>query len=103
MPNDLRNVNEALAEIDKISIQTSQGGVVKTEDVKRLLNERREMLTAEIEDRIDKRIPYRMSADRARRLAMRDEKLKEDFPPIAPREPGRSVPAGPIASEGVKP
>lgn len=101
MPKDLRNLNEALDEIEKISIATSQGQFVKVDDVKRLLQERREVLEAELEERIEKRIPYRMSPERARRLAMRDESLKTD-PPPGPREPGKSVPAGPTAIEGVK-
>lgn len=103
MPRDIRNLNDALEEIEKISISTSQGAVVKTEDVKRLLTERREVLSAEIEDQLEKRIPYRMSPERARRLAMRDETLKETFKSPGPREPGKSVPAGPTATEGVKP
>lgn len=101
LPRDLRNLNEALEEIDKISIETSQGQYVKVDDVKRLLKERREVLEAELDERIEKRIPYRMSPDRARRLAMRDESLQPDSPP-GPREPGKSVPAGPTAIEGVK-
>jgi DNA-binding transcriptional MerR regulator len=102
LPRDIRNLNDALEEIEKVSVQTSQGSVVKTSEVRRLLTERREVLEAEIEERIDKRIPYRMSADRARRLAMRDETLREEHKSPGPREPGKSVPAGPIANEGVK-
>ena len=102
MPSDIRNLNDALAEIEKISISTSQGQVVKVDDLKRLLTEKREVLEAEITDQIEKRIPYRMSPERARRMAMRDETLREEHKPSGPREPGRSVPAGPIASEGVK-
>ena len=102
MPRDLRNLNETLEELEKISIQTSQGSYVKTEDVSRLLKERREVLEAEIEERIEKRIPYRMTPERARRMAMRDDKLREEHKSPGPREAGKSVPAGPIASEGVK-
>jgi len=102
LPSDIRNLNDALAEIEKISISTSQGQVVKVDDLKRLLTEKREVLEAEITDQIEKRIPYRMSPERARRMAMRDETLREEHKPSGPREPGRSVPAGPIASEGVK-
>jgi hypothetical protein len=102
LPNDLRNLNEALEEIEKVSVQTSQGAVVKTSEVRRLLTERREVLEAEIEEQIEHRIPYRMSADRARRLAMRDETLREEHKSPGPREPGKSVPAGPTANEGVK-
>jgi hypothetical protein len=91
-----------MEEIEKISIQTSQGAYVKADDVRRLLTERREVLEAEIEERIEKRIPYRMSPERARRLAMRDESLREDHKPAGPREPGKSIPAGPTANEGVK-
>jgi hypothetical protein len=102
LPNDIRNLNEALEEIQKISISTSQGAVVKVDDVRRLLTERREVLEAELEQRIEKRIPYRMSPERARRLAMRDEDLRETHKSSGPREPGKSVPAGPPANEGVK-
>lgn len=102
MPRDIRNLNDALEEIEKISIPTSQGAVIKTEDVRRVLTEKREVLTAEIEERIEKRIPYRMSADRARRLAMKDETLREEHKSPNMREPGKSVPAGPPANEGVK-
>lgn len=103
MPRDLRNLNEAFEEIDKVSVQTSQGALVKVDDVKRLLKERREVMEDEVEEQIEKRIPYRMSPERARRLAMRDETLREAHPSPGPREPGRSVPAGPTAIEGVKP
>jgi DNA-binding transcriptional regulator YhcF (GntR family) len=102
LPRDIRNLNEALEAIDDLAIQTSQGAYVKADDVKKLLSDKREVLEAEIEEHIEKRIPYRMSPERARRLAMRDEKLREAHPSPGPREPGRSVPAGPIANEGVK-
>jgi hypothetical protein len=102
LPRDIRNLDDALEEIEKISIPTSQGAVIKTEDVKRVLKDKREVLTAEIEERIEKRIPYRMSAERARRLAMKDEKLREEHKSSTMREPGKSIPAGPIANEGVK-
>lgn len=83
-------------------MQTSQGSLVKVEDVKRLLGERADALEAELKERIEKQIPYRMTPERARRLAMRDEELRERHSSPGPREPGKSVPAGPIASEGVK-
>jgi hypothetical protein len=102
LPSDIRNLNEALEEIEKISIQTSQGAMVKTADVKKLLKGRQEVLEAEIEDQLEHRIPYRMSPERARRLAMRDEDLREAHRPAGPREPGKSIPAGPPAIEGVK-
>jgi hypothetical protein len=102
MPRDIRNLNDAMEEIDRISISTSQGAVVKTADVKRLLADRQKVLEAEVEERIDKRIPYRMSAERARRLAMRDESLREAHKSPGPREPGKSISAGPPANEGVK-
>lgn len=95
-------MNEALEEIEGMSIQTSQGSYVKTEDVRRLLEERREVVEAELRDRMEKRIPYRMKPERARRLAMRDEGLRETHSSPNVREPGKSIPAGPIASEGVK-
>lgn len=102
MPKDIRNLNEALEEIDRISVQTTQGAVVKTADVKRLLGEKREVMESEIKERIENRIPYRMTPERARRLAMRDEQLREAHTPKGLREPGKSIPAGPVASEGVK-
>jgi hypothetical protein len=103
LPRDLHNLNEALAEIDKIAMHTTQGSFVKVSDVRRLLHEQHEIHEKELEDRIEKRIPYRMSPERARRLAMRDEELRETHRPTGPREAGKSVPAGPPASEGVKP
>lgn len=102
MPKDIRNLNDALEEIEKISISTSQGQVVRTADVTRLLKEKREVLEAEITESIEKRIPYRMTPERARRLAMRDEKLREEHRASTMREPGKSIPAGPPATEGVK-
>ena len=102
MPRDIRNLNDAMAAIDEVAVQTSQGAYVKADDVKKLLTERREVLEAELEDRIEHRIPYRMSPERARRLAMRDEELRKEHSSPGPREPGKSVPAGPIANEGVK-
>jgi len=102
LPRDIRNLNEALDAIQEVAIETSQGSYVKVDDVRRLLEEKRDVLEAEIEDRIEKRIPYRMTPERARRMAMRDEELRADHRPSGPREPGKSVPAGPIANEGVK-
>jgi hypothetical protein len=102
LPKDIRNLNEALEEIENISVQTTQGAYVKVSDVRRLLGEKREVMEKELEDRIERRIPYRMSPERARRMAMRDETLREEHKPSGPREPGKSIPAGPIASEGVK-
>lgn len=102
MPRDLRNLNEALEAIDDLSIQTSQGAVVKTEDVRRLLEDKREVFEAEIKERLERRLPYRMKPERARRLAMRDEDLRKEHSPPGPLEPGKSIPAGPPAIEGVK-
>lgn len=83
-----------------MSITTSQGSFVKTEDVRRLLEERRTVLEAEF--KAEPHLPYRMSPERARRAAMRDESLREAHTPGRPLEPTRSVPAGPSANEGVK-
>jgi hypothetical protein len=102
LPRDIRNLNDALEAIEEVAVHTTQGSFVKTEDVKRLLSERREVLEEEFKERVERRIPYRMPPERARRMAMRDESLKEDHSPPGPREPGKSVPAGPTASEGVK-
>jgi len=99
---DLRNLDDALEALDDMAMHTTQGSFVKVEDMKKLLKERQEVLEAEFEDRIEKRIPYRMTPERARRLAMRDETLREEHKSPGPREAGRSVPAGPPASEGVK-
>lgn len=95
-------MNEALEAIEEVSIQTSQGSYVKVEDVKRLLGEKADHLEAELKDRIEKRVPYRMRPDQARRMAMRDEELRERHSSPGPREPGKSIPAGPVANEGVK-
>lgn len=100
MPRDIRNLDEAIEEISRIAVQTSQGAYVRVEDVKRLLEEKRDVLEAELKDKPP--VPFRMTPERARRLAMRDEQLREAHRPGGPREPGRSIPAGPIASEGVK-
>jgi hypothetical protein len=102
LPKDIRNLNDALEVIDGLAMHTSQGSFVKVSDLRKLFEEKREVLEAELEDRIERRIPYRMTPEKARRLAMRDEKLREDFPAQPPREPGKSVPAGPTANEGVK-
>jgi hypothetical protein len=102
LPRDLRNLNEALEALDEMAMHTTQGSFVKVEDVKKLLEERHEVLDKEFEDRVEKRIPHRMTPERARRLAMRDPDLREAHKSPGPREPGKSVPAGPVASEGVK-
>jgi RNA recognition motif-containing protein len=94
-------LDEALEVIESLSMQTTQGAYVKVSDVRRLLTDKREVMEKELEERIERRIPYRMTPERARRMAMRDDDLRETHK-SPPREPGKSIPAGPVANEGVK-
>ena len=80
----LGNLDDALKEIERASIRTSQGSFVKVEDVKRLLQERQQ--------EEEKPKPQPKNMNEAKRMAARD---KDIFPPQQPREAGRSVPAGP--------
>lgn len=100
MPSDFHRPDDVISELEKISIRTSQGSYVKMEDVRRLLQERVEAKVQELEDK--PALPYRMTPERARRMAMRDEKLRERHSSGGPREPGKSIPSGPVANEGVK-
>jgi vacuolar-type H+-ATPase subunit E/Vma4 len=102
MPRDLRNLNEAFEALDEMAMHTTQGSFVKVKDVRKLLEDRQKVLDEEFENRVEKRIPHKMSPARARRLAMRDPDLREAHKSPGPREPGKSVPAGPPANEGVK-
>ena len=86
--SDQSNINDVLAEIEKVAIHTQQGSVVKVEDVRRLTAK----LKQEVEESKRPEIPYRMTPEKARQAIRRDEELMKQFP-TTPREPTRSISA----------
>jgi hypothetical protein len=79
------NINEVMAEIEKLAIHTSQGSFVKLDDVRRLAG----TINPE-EEKSD--IPARMTPEQARQAVKRDPDIMAQFP-RTPQEPGRSVSA----------
>jgi hypothetical protein len=87
MANDLHNLNDALAELEKLSVKTSQGSFVKLEDVRRLVSERSasEAVGAATE-------PKPKTMAEAKAAILKNEDLMKQFPQKKP-ELGRSLPA----------
>lgn len=85
MPDtDLHNLSQLLAEIEGISINTSQGSFVKVEDVRRLIDKKRGTERPTSEDL--------KTVEQARAAIRRDPDLLKAFA-NAPQEAGRAVPA----------
>lgn len=80
-----------LEELERVSIRTSTGNFVKTEDARRLVEELRDKRQEEAQG------PKPKTMREAKRLAKADPEIAERFPK-GPREPGRSIPAGPQPS-----
>jgi hypothetical protein len=92
MPDDpLHDLDEALEELERMSIRTSQGSFVKTEDARRLLQARKDA----VEESAAKPNPKTMRE--AKKLVRADPEIASKFP-SGPREAGRSIPAGPQPS-----
>lgn len=88
LANPLHNLDDAMEELEKLSIRTSQGEFVKMEDVKRLMAEKRE--AASIEKEVEKEKPKDMNG--AKQAILKDPDIMKNFPPPR-REPGRSIPS----------
>lgn len=85
MPDtDLHNLSQLLAEIEGISVKTSQGSFVKVEDVRRLIDKKKAAGPPTAEDL--------KTVEQAREAIKRDPDLIKAFA-SAPQEPGRAVPA----------
>jgi len=85
MTDDLHNANDLLAEIEGLAIKTSAGDFVRTEDVRRLI-ENRQAANAVTESEAPK--PKTLVEARA----MATKMLKEKNPQLL-NPPGRSIPA----------
>lgn len=88
MADDLRDMDEVLAELDKLAIRTTQGSFVRREDVEELIKRRKEATAVE-----SATAPKPKNIHQARAQAA--EFLKEQGIGTSVREPGRSVSARP--------
>lgn len=87
----LENLNDALEEIQRISIKTSQGEYVRVDEVQRLLKEKLEAKKEEAAR------PKPRTLQQARQMALDDEEFTSKFPKPAPSM-GRSIQAAPEPS-----
>jgi hypothetical protein len=85
--DDLHLVDELVTELEGLAIRTSQGSYVKMEDVRRLIDKKKEADSIQ-----GKEIPERMTVDEARGMA-REHLKSVKFGPQSPQEPGRSIAA----------
>lgn len=88
MANPLEDANEALAELEKMSIRTSQGEFVRLEDVRRLMAEKKEGVA--IEKEVEKQKPKDMTS--AKQAILKDPEIMKNFPPPTPKV-GKSISA----------
>lgn len=86
MSDDLHNLNDVIEELEGLSIKTSQGSFLKTEDVRRLLEKKKAAGAIQ-----DKEEPKPKTIEQARSQAKKFLADQTDLP--APREPGRAIPA----------
>lgn len=84
MSTDLQLSDGLIEALEGLSIRTSEGSFVKVEDVRRLINEKKQAATTNA-------LPERMTVVQARERAK--EFLKDALGPVAPRESGRAIPA----------
>lgn len=97
MSDPLDNVNEVMKRLEGSAISTSQGSFVRVDDVKRLLQERKEEAEKERQKRMEQRPPKTFAEARTR--AKDDPEIQAAFPPSdTVREPGRHVDAQPRPS-----
>jgi hypothetical protein len=88
LANPLNNLNEALAELEKKTIRTSQGEFVRMEDVRKLVQEQKDATA--VEEGVEKEKPRDMV--KAKQAILKDPEIMKNFP--APRrEPGKAIPA----------
>jgi hypothetical protein len=84
---DLSNLNEALTELEKLGISTTQGIFVRMEDVKKLMAA--QAAATQIEEKTE---PKPKTMVQAKQQVLRDEKIMQNFPKPSPQA-GRSISA----------
>lgn len=85
--DDLHNLNDLLAEIEGLSLRTTQGSFVKVEDVRRLV-EKRQAARA-----VDSETEFKGKTFNAAHQAIKKDPAFASLTENKLREPGRSVPA----------
>jgi hypothetical protein len=83
---DLHTDDEFLAELDRISMKTEQGSYVRMEDIRRLIDKKKEQ-AAEADEASQPK-----TLDAAREGAKRFLS-EQGFGPKNPQEPGKAIPA----------
>jgi hypothetical protein len=98
---DIHNLDEALKQLKKKAVETSQGAYVRWSDVEKLMKGRVEVAkekTTEAKERGKIK-----TVEQARAAAKRDLEVQDFFKDKGSKEPGRAVSAQPpTAAEGVK-
>ena len=91
MTDDLHNMNDLMAELEGISIKTSQGSFVKMEDARRLI-EKRKAANAITEQEKPKPRTLVQAREGAKEFLAKQTEL-----PPAPPNVGKSIPASDTA------
>lgn len=86
MDNSLPLTDDLIAELEGMSIRTSQGSFIRMEDARRLIEKKK------ASQQVDDALPVPKNMDEARRMA-KDHLEKIKFGAQGPQEPGRAVPA----------
>jgi predicted transcriptional regulator len=81
------SLDEALEEIEKASIKTTQGSFIRVEDVRRLLTAKKEAMAVEQET-----APRPKNMNDAKQMAKRDPEIAAEFA-NRPMQLGKSIPA----------
>lgn len=84
--DDLHNLDDVLEALEGMSIKTSQGSFLKTEDVRGLIEKRKAANAIQGEEE-----PKPKTVEQARSQAKKFLADQTELP--APREPGRAIPA----------
>jgi len=88
MTEDLHNLNDALAYLDKKAVHTNQGTFVRLEDVKEA------MQTVQDTRAIERATaPRPKTMEQAKQMVRQDEDLMKEFQTDKVAPPGHSVPA----------
>lgn len=83
---DLSNINEVMQLLEEKAVHTREGSFVKLDDVRRLIEEKKNATPDHPE------LPERMTVEQARAAVKRDPEIMKHFP-SGPQEPGRSIAA----------
>lgn len=98
---DFDQVNEVLEVLAEKAIKTSQGSYIRLEDVKAMIQDRKDQ--AKIDSEEEKVRSKIKTVEQARAAAKRDPELQKFFKGKGSLEPGKAVTASPPAAvEGVK-